>query len=303
MSNESKKNRLDLLVAEKFNISRSTAKDLILNNRVFCGDKTLNKPNLKINLDSDLRIINIEKKEENFSLPIWKKEIEIVYEDEYIFVVNKPSGIIIHPTKYNEENTLANIMKGIFVSKNIDTFEDYLRNGIVHRLDKDTSGLVVVAKNKKVYEKFSNMISNKEIKRYYLALIHNHLQTKKVEIEAPLKRIDGTNKREVSKDFDAKDAKSIFVEKEKYSNFSLIECELITGRTHQIRAHLSYLKNNVINDPIYSMGLHNKFTKYGQYLVAYKIEFHHPFLNQKEIVIEIDLPIEFKEYIKKYGGL
>ena len=297
---QDKKIRLDQLVCNQFKISRNLSKEYIQNGYIFFNNKVLTKPNLKMN-DNDILTLNktddVKKEEE---LIANKTEIKIVYEDEYIFIVDKPSGIIVHPTSFQETNTLANIMKHVFDTKNIKPFGELFRNGIVHRLDKDTSGLLIVAKNQKSYDVFSKMIFDKEIDRKYLALVSGHLKTKTVEVQAPIARIKETNKREVSTQHDAQDATTIFKEIQKYNNFSLVECTLTTGRTHQIRVHAEYINNNILNDPVYGLKHIVKNTKYGQYLVAYKLNFIHPFLN-KEITIEIPMPDEFKKYIEKEG--
>lgn len=297
---EKDKIRLDILVAKKFNISRNVAKEHILNNFVISNGKILNKPKLLVDETIDLNLKEIiKKKVKTFDLKPSPLKCEIVYEDEYIFIVNKPSGIIVHPTNYESIDTLANIMKRVFEERKIQCFGDLLRNGIVHRLDKDTSGLLIVAKNQTVYDKFVELIKEKKVIRKYLALIYGHLVAKTVDVDVPIIRIDDSNKREASSNHNADDAKTTFIEIEKFSNFSLVECVLHTGRTHQIRVHAQYINNNVLNDPLYGVKHHNKSTKYGQYLVAYNLEFKHPFLSNKKINIKIDMPKEFKKYIKE----
>lgn len=298
---ETNKIRLDNFVAKKFNISRTQAKEYIKSGNILVNNQVLLKPNLLMEEDANVELIKEDKINSDNEMQPSNQKIDIVYEDDYIFIVNKPNGIIVHPTNFELTNTLANIMKRIFIEKNIPLFGDKLRNGVVHRLDKDTSGLIIVAKNQQAYETFSKLIHDKKITRKYLALMYSHLKTKTLEVQAPIKRIDDTSKREVSTDYDAQDAITIFKEQKKYNNFSLVECELLTGRTHQIRVHAEYIKNNILNDPIYGVKHLNKHTKYGQYLVAYKIEFDHPFIKNKKVCVQIDLPKEFNEYIKMNG--
>lgn len=296
---KSKKIRLDNLVASKFKISRAVAKKYILNGFIYSNNEKLLKPNLFLDESIEIDLIknDLENQKEVTSIKKWDFDLEIVYEDEYILVVNKPSGIIVHPTNFEQQYTLANILKSIFEKKNIDFFGDYSRNGIVHRLDKDTSGLLIVAKNIDVYNCFIDLIKNKKVKRKYVALIKGSLKSKTIKIDAPIIRINNSNKRIVSNESDAIDAITIFKELKKFDNFSLVECELITGRTHQIRVHAQYLNNNILNDPLYGDN-YKKTTKYGQYLTAYKLSFKHPFLNNKLIDIKIDIPIEFMNFIK-----
>lgn len=292
--------RLDILVSSKFGLSRAIAKHKIENNLVKVNNKIITKANTQFSEEDQIVLLEEIIEEKKLELKPWKQNIDIVYEDDYILIVNKLNNIIVHPTNYHEDNTLANIIKHIFDTKKISSFGDPLRMGIVHRLDKCTEGLIIVAKNKKSFEAFTNLFLNKKINKKYLALMHNHLQTKIVEVDAPIKRVETSNRREVSKDIDAKESKTIFKEITKYKNFSLVEIELLTGRTHQIRVHAEFIKNHIINDPVYGPKHINKTTKYGQYLIAYKLEFVHPF-TKKEVNISLDMPKEFKEYIKKYG--
>ena len=294
------KKRLDSLIVEIKKCSKSFASKIIAQGLVKVNGKVIKKSGFLVKENDQVEFIknllNDMEEKKDFEIHEYKKIIPIIYEDEYIYVVNKPSGIITHPTNYETNNTLVNALKYI---KKIDEKKFLIpyRYGIVHRLDKDTSGLLIVSKNQLSFEKFTELIHDKKITRKYAALIEGKLKTKVVEVQAPIKRIKDTNKMEVSNDFDAKDATTIFSSIKEYKNFSLISCELKTGKTHQIRVHSRYVGNPIINDPIYGWG---KSTKYGQYLVANELSFFHPFL-QKQINIKIDIPKEFNEYIKKYG--
>lgn len=289
--------RLDIKVAEINAISRTKAKWLITNSLVKINNKIATKTNEHVD---DLDKIEILSCPANVStiLEATKKKLEILYEDAYLLVVNKPSGKLTHPTNMNENDTLANNLKYYFLEKKIITnFElEDKRCGICHRLDKNTSGLIIVAKSKECFIKISNMIEEKKVKRFYLALIWKSLKTDVVRAELPIKRKNGSNERIISTDSDAKNSITIFSKIKKFDTFSLINCQLETGRTHQIRAHLKYMKNPIINDPIY--GIDKKTTNYSQYLVANKIAFIHPYTNEN-ISIEIKMPKEFLHYIKE----
>lgn len=299
---EIKKIRLDQYISTLKNISRTEAQQFIENNKVKVNGKIISKKNHLVNIDNITIEIDEKKdiKENNkIDLKPWNKDLEILYEDDYLFIVNKDSGIIVHPSSFNEEKTLAHAIK-YYLTKNKmkSDFIDDLRLGVAHRLDKDTSGLLIVAKNKKCYEKLLEMFKNNEIEKTYLCLMHGILENSQIDIDAPIKRIDGSNKREVSQDNDAKDAFTTFKLKKAYKGFCLCESKIKTGRTHQIRVHAKFIKHNIINDPMY--GINKKVTKYGQFLVANKLKFKHPILN-KNILVEIDMPKEFENYIKKYG--
>lgn len=300
---ENNKVRLDIYVSQKLNISRSEAQKLIDNNCVSNKQKILNKRNLMVDIDNNGIVINNNlnnesKAKENILTP-YKHNLDIVYQDDYLLIINKESGMIIHPTSFNEQNTVANIVKYYIDNKLIkSSIKQDNRMGICHRLDKDTSGLLVIAKDNKTFEKMSKMFKENNVKKIYTCLLFGVMESKQIDVDAPIKRVDGSNKREVSSDFDAKDAFTTFTLIKAYEKFSVVEANIKTGRTHQIRVHAKYIKHNVINDPLY--GLTNKTTKYGQYLVANKIEFIHPITN-KLVSVKIDLPNEFIKYIKENG--
>lgn len=297
---EEKKIRLDQYIANFKKISRTEAQDLITNNCVKINNKLINKKNLLINPENiNIVIDGIKKEKEEFKLLPWNKSIEIIFEDENLMIVNKESGIIIHPSSFNENNTLANAIKFYYEKNKIKSdFIDDLRIGVAHRLDKDTSGLIIVAKTKKTLEKLFDMFKTNQIEKTYLCLLHGILENTQIDVDAPIKRIDGTNKREVSQDSDSKDSFTTFKLIKAYKGFCLCESIIKTGRTHQIRVHAKFIKHNVLNDPIY--GISKNSTKYGQFLVANKLKFKHPILN-KLININIGMPKEFENYIKKYG--
>ncbi len=302
---EIQKIRIDMHLAKISNIPRTEAQKLISNGCVKVNNKIINKNNQLINpLVDKIEINKINSKKENtkneinFSIKPFNSNLEIVYEDEYLFIVNKDSGIMVHPTTFNETNTLANIIKYHISKNNINSKIDNIRMGICHRLDKDTSGLIVVAKDDLTYQKMVNLFKDNKVEKTYTALLFGNLESKQLDVDAPIKRIDGTNKREVSTDSDAKDSFSSFTLLKQYEKFCLVEIKIKTGRTHQIRVHAKYIKHNVINDPIY--GVSKNTTKYGQYLVANKIKFINPISN-KLISVSIDLPKEFNDYIKKNG--
>lgn len=226
-----------------------------------------------------------------------KKKINIVYEDDYLLIVNKPSGTLVHKTTFNENDTLYDFLENYFKNKKIN-YENLERMGICHRIDKDTEGLIIVAKDKKTKKEIQKLIEEKKISRKYLAIIVGQLKTKVVKVNVPLKRLKNKTTQVPSSDYDAKEAISFFKEIEVLKGYSLIECELITGRTHQIRAHLKYIKNYLINDPVY--GNNKKTTSYGQYLAANEISFFHPKIKNKFIHIKLEMPQEFQKFIKEH---
>lgn len=218
--------------------------------------------------------------------------LDIVYEDEYLLVINKKSGMVVHPAPGNYHGTLVNALIYRF---NWNTDKN-TRPGIVHRIDKDTSGLLVVAKNEEVLEKLSEMIKNHEVERIYYALVDGVIPHSTGTIDAPIGRdTDNRQKMKVT-DQNSKAAVTHFKVLKRYPKNTLIECKLETGRTHQIRVHLAYIGYPIHNDPVY--GKTSKTTPFGQYLHAKKISFIHPITKEK-LSFETPLPEEFESYLKQ----
>ena len=233
-----------------------------------------------------IEIVNESKKKRGVSnLESLKINMRIIFEDENIIVVNKPKGILVHPTTYNEKDTLIDALKSKI---KVDEFEDKNRPGIVQRLDKDTDGLMVVAKNKKTADELIKQIQdNIFIKKYY-AIVHNNFDDDEILINAPIIRSSkNTIKMVVSDDQKAKDAKTKVNVIEHYKTAAFIECELLTGRTHQIRVHMNYIHHPIYNDPLY--GHDDGFGKYGQFLTSHYLQFINPTTNKVvEFKIEPD---------------
>ncbi len=279
--------RLDGYLKDELDISRSKIQKLIKEDRVFVNDKNVNasysvKENDVITIDDDLSFeIHIEPED---------IDVDIVYEDEYLLIVNKESGMVVHPAPGNYSGTLVNALMGRFKLSN----KDDIRPGIVHRIDKDTSGLLVVAKNDEVHDKLSLMIKNKDVERIYIALVDGVINHETGTIDAPIGRDINNRQKMMVTDINSKDAITHFRVLKRYSDKTLIECKLETGRTHQIRVHMNYINHPIVNDPIY--GRSKKTTSFGQLLHSKSIRFIHPVTN-KEIYIESNLPKEFQDYL------
>lgn len=284
------KERLDQYLSNKLDISRSKVQKLIKEEKVLVNGKVASSNYLvdetdEINVDDDL---NYEIKVEGENIPL-----DVVYEDEYLLVVNKKSGMVVHPAPGNYTGTLVNALLYRF---NLSHSDNYLRPGIVHRIDKDTSGLLVVAKDDKTHEILSNMIKEKKVERIYIALVHGVINHDTGTIDAPIGR-DAVNRQKMAvTDVNSKDAVTHFRVLKRYSKNTLIECKLETGRTHQIRVHMEYIGYPIVNDPVY--GKNKNTTAFGQLLHSKSIRFIHP-ITKKELFFECDLPQEFKEYLEK----
>ena len=246
--------RVDQYISKKEqDLSRTRIKNLILNKKLKINKKIIVDPSKKIYIYDciDLEIPNPKKA----SLKPFNFKLDIVYEDKDLLVVNKPAGISMHPGAGNYDKTLVNALMH-YDSKNLSNIGDELRPGIVHRIDKDTSGLVVIAKNNLCHEKLSNQFSNHSIKRVYQTLIWGKLRPQIGKIETLIKR--SSKNRQLMEVGLTKGKKAItnyktleVFENDKIPTFSFIECKLETGRTHQIRVHMSYKGNNILGDKKY----------------------------------------------------
>ena len=285
---ENEKIRIDKYLSEKLDLSRSKIQKLIDNKKVIVNNKFVSA-NYKIKL-GDLIEVNDDL---NYEINIEKENIplDIVYEDDDLLIVNKESGMVTHPAPGHYTKTLVNALLYKFdISSTTD-----IRPGIVHRLDKDTSGLMVVAKNEKTHEKLSEMIKNKEVKRHYIALVEGVIQHETGTIDAPIGRDQYDRQKMAVTDINGKDSITHFKVLKRYKNKTLVECILETGRTHQIRVHMKYINHPVVNDPIYNK---KKSDDFGQMLHSKSIEFIHP-ITKKEIYFEVEPPKEFMEKLKQ----
>ena len=280
--------RIDSYLAKELNISRSKVQKLIKQGLVTVNEKVVSSNYIvkcgdfiSVNDDLDYEI----------SVEAEDIDIDVVYEDSDLLVINKASGMVVHPAPGHYSHTLVNALLYRF---QISGGEKY-RPGIVHRLDKDTSGLMMVAKGEKTHEKLSRMIANKEVERHYLAIVDGVIKHDTGTIDAPIGR-DANNRQKMAvTDVHGKEAVTHFRVLETFSNHTLVECILDTGRTHQIRVHMAYIGHPVSNDPLYGRG---KSTEFGQMLHSKSIKFKHP-TTGKELFFEVDPPKEFLEKLEK----
>ena len=280
--------RIDSYLAKELNISRSKVQKLIKQGLVIVNEKVISSNYIVkvgdfISVDDDL--------DYDISLEPEDIEIDVVYEDCDLLVINKASGMVVHPAPGHYSHTLVNALLYRFQISG----GEKNRPGIVHRLDKDTSGLMMVAKNEKTHDKLSRMIANKEVERHYLAIVDGVIKHDTGTIDAPIGR-DANNRQKMAvTDVHGKEAVTHFRVLETFSNHTLVECILETGRTHQIRVHMAYIGHPVSNDPLYGRG---KSTEFGQMLHSKSIKFKHP-TTGKELFFEVDPPKEFLEKIEK----
>ena len=276
--------RIDRYLSEELNLSRSKIQKLIKDCKVSVNGKIINNSySVKIgdniivddNLDYE---INVEAED----IPL-----DIIYEDDDLLIINKKSGMVVHPAPGHYTGTLVNAL----LFKYGELAGDKFRPGIVHRLDKDTSGLMLVAKNEWTLEKLSYLISTKSVERKYLAIVDGLIKHDTGTIDAPIGRDLNNRQKMAVTDINGKESITHFKVLERFDNNTLIECTLETGRTHQIRVHMAYIGYPVCNDPLYGRG---KASGFGQMLHSYSIKLKHP-RNNKELFFEVNPPKEFQD--------
>ena len=279
--------RLDQYLSNNLNISRSKIQKLLKQNKIIVNGK-VEKSSYLVKIDDEIDIDS----ELDFTIKIEAKNIplDIVYEDSYLMIINKKSGMVVHPAPGHYTDTLVNALLYHFNIKETTN----IRVGIVHRLDKDTSGLMIVAKNDEVLDKLSNMIKEKQVKRHYLALVEGIISHDSGTIDAPIGRDVNTREKMMVTDINSKEAITHFKVLKRYNKYTLVECILETGRTHQIRVHMAYINHPIVNDPIYNKKKSNSF---GQMLHSKSIEFIHPITLEK-IYFEVEPPKEFLKIIE-----
>lgn len=222
-------------------------------------------------------------------------DIDIIFENENMLVVNKKQGMCVHPAVGNFSGTLVNALA--YHVKNLSTINGEFRPGIVHRLDKDTSGLLIIAKNDIAHKNLAKQIENKTCKRYYVAVLEGNLKQEQGVVETFLTRSEKDRKKYEVSTSKGKFAITNYKVLERYNGFCLVEFELKTGRTHQIRVHARHLGHPVVGDKLYGFNKHYDGIN-GQLLHAYKIEFNEPQTNER-ICLQVDIPTYFKNFIKK----
>lgn len=286
--------RLDVFLMEKTEYSRSKIQKLIETKKVFVNDKEL-KSSYKL---KEGEIITYEEYvEEDMNVEAENIPLDIVYEDQNVIVVNKENGMVVHPAPGNYNGTLVNAL--LYHSKELSDVNGEFRPGIVHRIDAYTTGLLVVAKNNKAHEFLSRQLEEKTTHRKYIALVWGVVNTDTGTIDAPIGRDPRDRKKMTVTDVNAKDAVTHFKVIERFSNATLIELQLETGRTHQIRVHMNYIGYPIVNDPVY--GRRKLIDNSGQCLHAKELGFIAPSTN-KYVEFTSELPECFVNILNQFKG-
>lgn len=290
---EDKNKRLDIFVCEKMpELTRSYVKTLIENGNILLNGEIV-KSGEKLRENDEIVIEQITPK--TLDLNPENIDINIVYEDDDFAVINKPQGLVVHPANGNESGTLVNAL--LYHLKNLSTINGVVRPGIVHRIDKDTSGLLLIAKNDKAHLNLSKQIETKNCHRHYLALCVGNFKDDYGTITTNIDRSKKDRKQmAVCPDTEGKIAITHYIVKERFGDYTLVEFVLDTGRTHQIRVHSKFIHHPIVGDKTY--GVKDKFKLDGQLLHAYKIELNRPSDN-KRVEFTCPLPDYFEDVLDK----
>ena len=291
-----KTERLDKVLTGELGLSRTTIQSWLKAGLISVNGEVV-KSNYKAQSGDEVTIL--QKEEEAITIQPENIPLDIVFEDDSLIVVNKPSGMVVHPSKGHYSGTLVNALLYHSNSLSDSTSEEIYRPGLVHRIDKDTSGLLVIAKNNDVHKKLAEQIAENKMNREYIAIVDGHFAHETGVVDAPLSRHKTIRlKRVVEKG--GKNAITHFEVLDSFSNYSLVSCRLETGRTHQIRAHMEFIKHPIVNDPLYHPKGKNA-TEFGQFLHARTLSFTHP-LTGETLNFQVEPPKEFAEFIQLNKG-
>jgi len=284
--------RIDSYLSKITDFSRSKVVKMLKDGSILVNDKEVkNSYTLKI---GDVITIG-EYKEEDMSIEPENIPLDIVYEDEDVIVVNKPNGMVVHPAIGNNHGTLVNAL--LYHSKKLSNVNGEFRPGIVHRIDADTTGLLMVAKNNKAHEILADELAKKETTRKYIALVWGVIKEDTATIDAPIGRDSHDRKKMAVTSINSKDAVTHLRVLKRFKDATLIELKLETGRTHQIRVHMNYIEHPVVNDPVY--GRRKILDNSGQCLHAFQIGFNHP-KTKKYMEFTSELPECFTNILNKF---
>ena len=294
VNEEENSKRLDVYIASKDEeTTRSSAQRQIEQGNVVVNGKKITKVSYKIAKGDNITVEEQEPVE--IELKAQDIPVDIIYEDKDIIVVNKPKGMVVHPANGNPDGTLVNAIMAI-CKDSLSGIGGEIRPGIVHRLDKDTSGLLIVAKNDMAHVNMSEQIKRHEVKKTYIALVRGIVKENEATIDMPIGR-SNSDRKKMAVTKTGKNAVTHIKVLKRYDKYTLLEINIETGRTHQIRVHLAHIGYPVIGDYIYSNGK-NEFGIVGQCLHAKSLEFKHP-ITGKDMKLEAPLPEYFEKVLNE----
>lgn len=285
--------RIDVYLSKKDkDISRVAVQRLIENEKILVNNKKT-KASYKVQINDEIKVEEEQVKE--IDIKPQDIPVEIIYEDTDIIVVNKPKGMVVHPANGNPDGTLVNAIMAI-CKDSLSGIGGEIRPGIVHRLDKDTSGILIIAKNDKSHINLSDQIKNHEVEKTYIALVKGIVKENEATINMPIGR-SNKDRKKMAVTNKGKEAITHFKVIQRYDKYTLLEVKIETGRTHQIRVHLSQIGYPTVGDTTYSNGK-NEWDIQGQCLHAKSLKFKHPTTN-KEMFLEAELPEYFKQLLNE----
>lgn len=285
--------RIDVYLSKKnTDISRVAVQRLIENEKILVNNKKT-KPSYKVQINDEITVEEEQVKE--IDIKPQDIPVEIIYEDTEIIVVNKPKGMVVHPANGNPDGTLVNAIMAI-CKDSLSGIGGEIRPGIVHRLDKDTSGILIIAKNDKSHINLSEQIKNHEVEKTYIALVKGIVKENEATINMPIGR-SNKDRKKMAVTNKGKEAITHFKVTQRYDKYTLLEVKIETGRTHQIRVHLSQIGYPIVGDTTYSNGK-NEWDIKGQCLHAKSLKFKHP-LTEKEMFLEAELPEYFEQLLNE----
>ena len=291
-TDENSSERLDKFIADNSDISRSYAAKLCEDGLVMCGGKPLAKK-YKITGGEEIEI-DVPEPEE-LSIEPENIPLDIVYEDSDVIVVNKPQGLCVHPAPGNENGTLVNGLV-YHCGGELSAINGVIRPGIVHRIDKDTSGLLIVAKNNEAHLKLSEQLKERKAMRKYVALVNGNIKEEGGTINKPIAR-NPVDRKKMAVVQGGREAITHFNVLERFGQYTLVECILETGRTHQIRVHMASIGHSIVGDPLYGIKK-EKFNLQGQLLHAKTIGFVHPTTGEM-MEFSSEIPEHFQKVLEK----
>lgn len=293
VKDNNQKKRLDSYMVEELeDLSRTTVKRLIDEEKILVNGKK-QKSSYKPEMGDVISIDMPEARE--IKLEAQNIPVPVIYEDNDIIVVNKPKGMVVHPANGNPDGTLVNAILAM-CKNSLSGIGGEIRPGIVHRLDKDTSGLLIVAKNDTAHIKMSKQIQDRKVTKKYIALVKGVIAENEATIDLPIAR-STKDRKKMGVDPNGKNAITHFKVLKRYDKYTLLELKIDTGRTHQIRVHMSYIGHPIVGDSVYSNGK-NEFDIEGQMLHARYLEFKHP-ITGEELKLEAPIPEYFESILKK----
>lgn len=292
IDDDNKNIRLDVVIAKITDLTRVTVQRLIENRDILVNGNS-SKASYRV-ANGDIITVEIPEVTETDIKP-QDIPIPIVYEDNDIIVVNKPKGMVVHPANGNPDGTLVNAILA-HCNGTLSGIGGKVRPGIVHRLDKDTSGLLIVAKNDRAHLNMSKQIQDRKVTKKYVALVRGVIAENEATIDMPIGRSEKDRKK-MAVDKNGKNAVTHFKVIKRYNNYTLLDIKIDTGRTHQIRVHLAEIGHPVVGDEVYSNGK-NEFGVKGQMLHAKSLDFEHP-ITEKKMHLEAEVPEYFKRVINE----